>query len=1249
MVTGALYMVVRAGLMNDRILAFALERANRALEGEVKAQELLGNPLGSFEIVGIEVIGPDGKEALSISRIKADYSLFGSRRFAPSIFLRATGVRVSAVKAGEQWNWSLLRKKKEARKRIGPIYLPPAEINLELADSSLVISPTPERVISSRVPAARARLFTRLGGVDFEITRFRGAVESPALGINSLDAKGSAESAERGWEIAISSGKLVTASSIVELASGRYATAGKEIEALFSSFEIAPDTLALFWPSHPIGIPVTGSASLGGDLERLAFTVDVASSAGSLEGQGAFQREEKKLTMTGNMSDFSMGEFFARELELKGLSGGYSFEYQGQAPARQDKEVLEALDFPGRYLRARFELDAFTYPGINSFPLVGEFEMIGDKYAGSIVSSEPGADLAVNLSGNVSDPYPILVLAVFNDLNPERVRPGTAEGSLAGSLRIEGQGKSAQTFKGSATLSLSPSTIMNIEVRELEASCSIANGRLDFDMIEAWVEGAEVTGSGWIEPLSSSLPFSFDLAAKLTGREAVSALAGPEYSATLVSTRTNLSGDRDGWKARGSVSASGPEVPFGRASSLKMDFGISGKAAREIKGSIDLKAASMEVPSARYNDLVVPPLDFVASGNLNPGNPRKPRLDLRVNTDSSDLEWDLSADARMSYDFDGKAWSVNLSRLEMTALGQEYALQRAAAVESRAGGLWVGDVELKGKSSMIGVSGQVTGPRLDMTLKAADFMIDPWMEKLLPGQTVQGVVSGAVEIKGPADSPGIDGQINITNARYADTSMDRLETRIEHSSGKTGFDLNGFSELSGEVRAHGSAPLQIGLSPARVAVVRDGPLEVEVVADRISVRVIDRLIPWVEDLAGRISLNARVMGTPREPDWNGKIELSDVKLKVPSWGLSLAGINGTAGIEHGDVTIPRLEARSGQGSATAGGKAKLEGYAISSMDIKLAAKNFRAMNTPDIRAVIDSELRLRGDPDFPRITGNVKFAELYYRPPLILAYQGTSWESEDPTIAVRGEEKPVEQGSPWLDKSDMDIKIDIPDTAQVRSSELNIRLGGKFNLKKPAGGFFLIFGEMEAKEGWVVFQGKPFRVEKGLFIFPAIPVIDPDLDILASYRVPGYTAYIKIGGSLSAPTLEIYSEPPLSQEDVLALILFGKPATELTAGEDEALRSAGTQLVAEFAAAKLGEAFPVDALIVQAGDLPEEQGIGFGKYLNERLYLFYFHNFGEEAAEEFRLRYEVTRSLSVEAGQDQMGQGGVDAYYSHPY
>ena len=61
--------------------------------------------------------------------------------------------------------------------------------------------------------------------------------------------------------------------------------------------------------------------------------------------------------------------------------------------------------------------------------------------------------------------------------------------------------------------------------------------------------------------------------------------------------------------------------------------------------------------------------------------------------------------------------------------------------------------------------------------------------------------------------------------------------------------------------------------------------------------------------------------------------------------------------------------------------------------------------------------------------------------------------------------------------------------------------------------------------------------------------IDPSLDIDAQYVVTNYTIDVFAGGAADKPTLQLKSQPKLSQADILSLVLFGETTEALRKGE----------------------------------------------------------------------------------------------------
>ena len=59
--------------------------------------------------------------------------------------------------------------------------------------------------------------------------------------------------------------------------------------------------------------------------------------------------------------------------------------------------------------------------------------------------------------------------------------------------------------------------------------------------------------------------------------------------------------------------------------------------------------------------------------------------------------------------------------------------------------------------------------------------------------------------------------------------------------------------------------------------------------------------------------------------------------------------------------------------------------------------------------------------------------------------------------------------------------------------------------------------------------------------------LDPSLDFTAQTKAAEVTAVVHITGLADAPQIELTSTPELPQDEILARLLFGEPAAQLTA------------------------------------------------------------------------------------------------------
>ena len=141
----------------------------------------------------------------------------------------------------------------------------------------------------------------------------------------------------------------------------------------------------------------------------------------------------------------------------------------------------------------------------------------------------------------------------------------------------------------------------------------------------------------------------------------------------------------------------------------------------------------------------------------------------------------------------------------------------------------------------------------------------------------------------------------------------------------------------------------------------------------------------------------------------------------------------------------------------------------------------------------------------------------------------------------------------------LDITVDMPGNIFVRGHGLDSEWRGKLTITgtsaAPA-----ISGSLEQIKGSVDVLGKTFTITRGVITFDGSAKLDPVLDIVAEASTADITAQVHIGGFASAPTLTLTSTPPVPQDEILARVLFGKNAGQITPAQGLQLAYAAASL-----------------------------------------------------------------------------------------
>ena len=177
---------------------------------------------------------------------------------------------------------------------------------------------------------------------------------------------------------------------------------------------------------------------------------------------------------------------------------------------------------------------------------------------------------------------------------------------------------------------------------------------------------------------------------------------------------------------------------------------------------------------------------------------------------------------------------------------------------------------------------------------------------------------------------------------------------------------------------------------------------------------------------------------------------------------------------------------------------------------------------------------------------------------------------------------------------------------------------GSLDLRR--GSYDVLSRHLEFSQGSIRFDGRP---------------IDPLLDFQATTTVDSVTATLAVQGRASDPAINVSSQPPLPQSEVLALILFGRAADSLTAFEAVQPAASAGQL------AGIGGSGPglleevrqtlgfdrIDFTSTPSG----ETAVGIGQNITDRVYVEVDQGV-VTGSSEISVEIELTPNITVESG-----------------
>jgi len=467
---------------------------------------------------------------------------------------------------------------------------------------------------------------------------------------------------------------------------------------------------------------------------------------------------------------------------------------------------------------------------------------------------------------------------------------------------------------------------------------------------------------------------------------------------------------------------------------------------------------------------------------------------------------------------------------------------------------------------------------------------------------VNGDVTGQLNFTNSGGAATGDFKLNITNANPVGVTADPVSLAFAGQLRGNIFNASATGEGQGfKLAASSREELVIG-DAFDIGINPNAPLQAQLDLTGRAEQLWALFGPEDQSLRGQLQANVRVAGTVSRPDLSGGFEVAGGAYDHGGTGLRLRDIAARGQFDDTNASITGLTASDGQGGRLTG-EGSLSWDKDVAGSVKISAVNLRALNSEDRMAIVSGDGNLVLDANAIRVSGdfNVSQARISIEQPAA---------AQIPTLrGIRRinfpdrEEEAAPSESPFQRPMQLNLKITAPRRIVVFGRGLDTEWAADFRVTGPVddpsidGTATLVRGDLDL-------AGRRFSFDTGTIELNG-PIRTARIDIAAERAADDITASVRVSGTPAEPKFTLESTPSLPQDEILARVLFGRSAAELT-GFEAAQLAAG---LAQLAGGNAG--FDPVGLVRQATGLDRvsfgaQDGVATvsaGKYLADDVYL----------------------------------------------
>ncbi|TNF55666.1 hypothetical protein EP227_02145, partial [bacterium] len=400
----------------------------------------------------------------------------------------------------------------------------------------------------------------------------------------------------------------------------------------------------------------------------------------------------------------------------------------------------------------------------------------------------------------------------------------------------------------------------------------------------------------------------------------------------------------------------------------------------------------------------------------------------------------------------------------------------------------------------------------------------------------------------------------------------------------------------------------------------------------------------IETLGGEGTFSVALSGLWESPELRGEIHINDSSLLLSDFPYKIGPVNGDIFLDRERVTFDSFSTDFAGGKVYLSGVGYLKKLSMKRLSLFLKAEDITIRPVEGFNVALDGDLFFETSPQYQNLLGDIQIREARYT-------KRFDWKSGLLKLK-QVSTVPIEQQPSFFDRTELNVYIKGENDIFIENNIAQSTVKVDLNIRGSAAQYGIL-GRVESESGIVFFRGNEFEIIHGSVDFVESTRIAPIFHIESEAFVRGYRVRLNLDGPVDELTLMLFSDPQLSDSDILALLTSGNisEGTEgieggIGAGEATAFLTGQLQDVLEerFKYITGFERFEVNPYTTSTGAISSRFTVG-KEMLDKKLFVTYSSSLGSTELDVIKLQYNLTNNFSLIGLRDQIGSIGGDIRY----